>query len=168
MYIIDEADAMNVPAQNAALKLLEEPPKGVLFLLCTVNAQQLLPTVRSRCAEIDLGGDEAAADEETEKLTRAFIRAAASGDRAKLFAWCAKNETMDARAAADFLECAGELTADMLCLRRDALGMSREELTRLNALTARCLGYLKVNTGVKHIFGLLAADAVAGGGNRGK
>lgn len=168
VYIIDEADAMNVPAQNAALKLLEEPPKDVLFLLCTVNAQQLLPTVRSRCAEIDLGGDGAAADEETEKLTRAFIRAAASGDRAKLFAWCAKNETMDARAAADFLECAGELTADMLCLRRDALGMSREELTRLNALTARCLGYLKVNTGVKHIFGLLAADAVAGGGNRGK
>ena len=49
VYIIREAETMNIPAQNAALKLLEEPPLGALFLLCTTNASQLLPTVRSRC-----------------------------------------------------------------------------------------------------------------------
>ncbi len=168
VYIVSEADTMNVPAQNAALKLLEEPPKGVIFLLCTTNARKLLPTVRSRCAEINLGGDEADADDETERLAEAFISAAASGDRAKLFAWCAKNETMDSRTATEFFECARELTVDMLCMRRDAQGMSRGELMRLSSLISRCLEYLGVNTGVKHIFGLLAADAVAGGGNRGK
>ena len=54
VYIIREAETMNVPAQNAALKLLEEPPLGALFLLCTTNASQLLPTVRSRCVELKL------------------------------------------------------------------------------------------------------------------
>ena len=48
VYISREAETMNVPAQNAALKLLEEPPLGALFLLCTTNASQLLPTGRSR------------------------------------------------------------------------------------------------------------------------
>lgn len=168
VYIISEAETMNLSAQNAALKLLEEPPKGVIFLLCTSNVQQLLPTVRSRCTEINCGGDEADADAATEALAEEFLRAAASGDRATLYAWCARNEGMDSRSAAEFLECAGGLTADMLCLRRSTLGMSRDELMRLNALILRCLKYLGVNTGVKHIFGLLAADAVAGGGNRGK
>ena len=167
VYIIDEADTMNTSAQNAALKLLEEPPKGVLFLLCTANAGQLLPTVRSRCAEMKCGGEEAAEDEETMKLAKTFIRIAASGDRVKLYAWCAKNEGMEPREAAEFLDCAGSLTADMLCLRRNDLGLSREELTRLHGLIERCGAYLKVNTGVKHIFGLLAVDAVAGSGNRG-
>lgn len=167
VYIIDEADTMNGSAQNAALKLLEEPPKGVVLLLCTANAQQLLPTVRSRCAEIKCGGEETEEDEETVKLAKAFVRAAASGDRAKLFAWCAKNETMDTREAEAFLECAGEIVADMLCLRKNDLGMSRGELTALRALIERCIAYLKVNTGVKHIFGLLAADGVVGSGNRG-
>ena len=50
VYIIEDADMMNVQAQNAALKLLEEPPAGVMFILCAENAQLLLPTVRSRCA----------------------------------------------------------------------------------------------------------------------
>ncbi len=167
VYIIDEADTMNASAQNAALKLLEEPPKGVVFLLCTANAQQLLPTVRSRCAELKCGGEEAAEDEETVKLARAFIKAAASGDRAKLYAWCAKNEGMDNRETAEFLNCAEALTADMLCLRTNAPGLSREELTRLHALIEKCSAYLRVNTGVKHIFGLLAVDSVAGSGNRG-
>ena len=33
-YIIEEAELMNLNAQNAALKLLEEPPPTVIFLLC--------------------------------------------------------------------------------------------------------------------------------------
>ena len=36
-YIIEEAELMNQSAQNAALKLLEEPPATVVFLLCAAN-----------------------------------------------------------------------------------------------------------------------------------
>lgn len=47
-YIIRYADTMTVAAQNAILKLLEEPPKNVYFMLLVENAASLLATVRSR------------------------------------------------------------------------------------------------------------------------
>ncbi len=47
-YVITEADAMNSQAQNALLKILEEPPPHVMFLLLSENADLLLSTVRSR------------------------------------------------------------------------------------------------------------------------
>ena len=45
---------LNVEGQNALLKILEEPPKYGVFILLTTNAEQLLPTVRSRCTELAL------------------------------------------------------------------------------------------------------------------
>lgn len=168
VYIIDGADAMNTSAQNAALKLLEEPPAGALFLLCATNAGLLLPTVRSRCSEINLSGEEAPENKESRKLASEYIKAVASGDRAELCRWCASQDGLDGRTAGDFIDAVCSLTADMLCLRRDSLGLSARELTRITALAARCRSYLKVNVGVKHIFGLLAVDSIAGGGNRGK
>lgn len=50
--ILDPADAMNVQAQNALLKTLEEPPEATTFLLLASKADLLLPTVRSRCARV--------------------------------------------------------------------------------------------------------------------
>jgi DNA polymerase-3 subunit delta' len=59
VFIIGEADRL-VPqesspeAANAMLKLLEEPPPGALFVLTTVDARRMLPTIRSRSAPIRL------------------------------------------------------------------------------------------------------------------
>jgi DNA polymerase-3 subunit delta' len=47
--IVDPAALMNVPAQNALLKTLEEPPQNSLIILIAQNAGALLPTLRSRC-----------------------------------------------------------------------------------------------------------------------
>ena len=44
-----EAERATEEAQNALLKLLEEPPEQTLFVLTSVEAERLLPTVRSRC-----------------------------------------------------------------------------------------------------------------------
>ncbi len=55
VYIFEEAQELNVQSQNALLKILEEPPKNVYFMLLTPSAQGLLPTVRSRCASFGLG-----------------------------------------------------------------------------------------------------------------
>ena len=167
VYIIEEADRMNLPAQNAALKLLEEPPRGVIFLLCCENAQQLLPTVRSRCAEILCNGDAAPEDEESARLARGFLQAVAAEDRAGLYRWCAAHDGMDNRAAAAFIDRTAALLADMLCAREGDLGLGRRRLQGLLALTERCAAYLQVNVGVKHIFGLLAVDAIDSDGNRG-
>ncbi len=47
--LILPADAMNTSAANALLKLLEEPPSGVVFILATAEPYRLLATIRSRC-----------------------------------------------------------------------------------------------------------------------
>ena len=156
VYIICEADAMNPAAQNAALKLFEEPPRNVIFLLCAVNPELLLPTVRSRCTAISAGGQTQAADPEREKLASEYLRLAASRDRAKLFSWCAGNDGMDTRSAAAFIACVDAAIADALCSRRRIRGLSEAELMGLHRLMERCSAYLRVNTGVKHRFGLLA------------
>ncbi|MDO8483879.1 MAG: AAA family ATPase [Candidatus Limnocylindrales bacterium] len=53
--IVEGAERMNEDAQSALLKTLEEPPTGVVIVLCADQETRLLPTVRSRCARIRLG-----------------------------------------------------------------------------------------------------------------
>ena len=55
----------------------------------------------------------------------------------------------------------------MLCLRQKAKKLTRADMLRLCALMEKLAQYLKVNTGVKQLFGLLAVESVAGSGNRG-
>ncbi len=49
IFIIKDADTMNLQAQNAFLKTLEEPPSFVVFLLLCQNFNKFLPTILSRC-----------------------------------------------------------------------------------------------------------------------
>lgn len=51
-YIIIEAHRLTEEAQNALLKLLEEPPDDTIFVLTTNNVDLILPTVVSRCQVI--------------------------------------------------------------------------------------------------------------------
>ena len=157
VYLLLEAETMNPAAQNAALKLLEEPPAGVHFLLCSTNPMQLLPTVRSRCVEYSLGGEAAGSDEEQRKLAAGYLKALAGGDRLELLRWCLAHEGMDNRQAADFIGAAEQRCVDILCQREEDPGLGRDGLLRLHALLERCAQYLRVNTGVKHIFGLLGS-----------
>ena len=57
--VIDPATLMNLSAQNALLKTLEEPPRGSLLVLIASNAGGLLPTLRSRCLLVSFGAVEA-------------------------------------------------------------------------------------------------------------
>ena len=53
IYIMDEAEKMNVQAQNALLKTLEEPPEYAVILLLTTSADAMLPTILSRCVVLN-------------------------------------------------------------------------------------------------------------------
>lgn len=53
--LVDSVDEMNTAASNALLKLLEEPPPRVTFLMISHQPHRLLPTIRSRCRELRLG-----------------------------------------------------------------------------------------------------------------
>ena len=54
VYLLEGADRMNAPAQNAMLKLLEEGPAYAAFLLLAENGSGLLDTIRSRCESLTL------------------------------------------------------------------------------------------------------------------
>ncbi len=49
VYILDEAHQLTGAAWNALLKLIEEPPPHLLFIFCTTEHWNVIPTVRSRC-----------------------------------------------------------------------------------------------------------------------
>ncbi|SPF31756.1 DNA-directed DNA polymerase [Candidatus Desulfosporosinus infrequens] len=46
--VIEHAEAMTLPAANALLKVIEEPPERTIIILNTVNAEGVLPTIQSR------------------------------------------------------------------------------------------------------------------------
>jgi len=55
IFLVLQAELMSVPAQNALLKTLEEPPDGVTIILIASSAGDLLATTRSRCQLIRFG-----------------------------------------------------------------------------------------------------------------
>lgn len=151
VYIIERADTMNEQAQNAALKLFEEPPRGVHFILCAQNAARLLPTVRSRCVELRCGDEADAEDGSIAKLADEFVEQLESGDVPGFTAWCFEHEKMDARMLSDFLFGVKRRLTEKLKAEPD-----KKRIMGNIELIDRCLKYQTVNTGVKHIFGLLA------------
>lgn len=54
VFIIDKADSMNEQAENALLKVLEEPPGDIIFILIAESASVLLDTIISRCTVLSL------------------------------------------------------------------------------------------------------------------
>ncbi len=55
IFILFKIDQASIPAQNALLKLLEEPPSHLKLILTTTRPQRILPTISSRCITLDLG-----------------------------------------------------------------------------------------------------------------
>lgn len=156
VYIIKDADTMNEQAQNAALKILEEPPKGVHFILCVSNPERLLVTVRSRCVLISCAGEEDAEDETSAALADEFVSLERKGDTPALTAWCFEHETLDAISLGALLFALKRRYAALLVSAQDKM-----RIMDIIQLIDRCAQYQTVNTGVKHILGLLAVRSAA-------
>jgi len=54
VVVLYPAESLNMPASNALLKTLEEPPAGTVFLLASNGLDRLLPTILSRCRKFAL------------------------------------------------------------------------------------------------------------------
>jgi DNA polymerase-3 subunit delta' len=106
VVVIDDADALGIPAQDAVLKTLEEPPSASVFVLVTDRPDVLLPTVRSRCQRLRFGplevGDVAAILERDHDMssTEAHAAAAASGGSVGRAIDGSAEDAMEARDAA--------------------------------------------------------------------
>lgn len=74
IYLLEDFHLSSLEAQNSFLKLLEEPPNNVLFVLTTNNEEKLIPTIRSRTKIIHLEKQpEIILDQKTKVMLNNFI-----------------------------------------------------------------------------------------------
>ena len=169
VYILRQADSMNFNAQNAFLKLLEEPPQSVAFILAAANPGALLPTVRSRCELLRENTAAASESEDAMRLAEAYLTTAASGDRAELLRWCAEHETVDAQALQEFLSSAKSALVRQLAGEHVIPSLTAAAAIRQLRRIEQCEIYRRANGNTKHIFGLLSVPTApdAAGKKRG-
>jgi DNA polymerase-3 subunit delta' len=129
--IIRDAQRMNDVAQSALLKTLEEPPPATTLILCVDDEEQLLPTIRSRCARIRLG---TLSTRDVERLldalgladapTAARLARLAAGRPGVAVAYAASSEAERVRGelVRTLLDLLGRGRADRLVAARDLLG----------------------------------------------
>lgn len=75
IYILKNAHNMNEQAQNAILKILEEPPTYVFFIIVTTSKSTMLETVLSRVQVYSLLSDEGEITEKEENAVKGFVSA---------------------------------------------------------------------------------------------
>lgn len=72
VWLIDECHKLTNDAQNALLKILEDTPSHVYFILATTEPQKLLPTIKGRCSSFQMN---VLNDSEMLKLLRSIVKA---------------------------------------------------------------------------------------------
>lgn len=157
VYIIHEADKLNIPAQNALLKALEEPPGHACFVLCTTASDALLPTVRSRCIRVD----DTRREEQSAPLSdvaKQFLALYGRGDPAEMVRFCFLRNRLGREETDSLLDELSGAVCDVMCSRMTVPGMDMKKALHLNALLEQAKDYLRHNVSPKQIFGLLAAE----------
>ncbi len=165
VYIIRDAGAMNHSAQNALLKLLEEPPYFDSFILITENAQLLLETVRSRCVTLSLSGEDDPISPEAREKAEKYLAIVAKGDEFALLNFANEHGDMSVAESTEFAKATLGLLTDMLCGRLPSAGISRKDLMRLTALMRQAQEYLRFNVSTKQLFGLLSVRSIGASGS---
>lgn len=84
IYILKNAQNMNEQAQNALLKILEEPPSYVFFIIVTTSKSTMLETVMSRVQTYSILSDDIEISEKEELAVKSFVSALLQVDELKL------------------------------------------------------------------------------------
>lgn len=105
VYVLEDSQAMNDSSENALLKILEEPPDGVYFILTCDSRAAMLPTVLSRASVVPLLGELSAFSEDTVQIACALTKAIADG-----------NELSILQASAPLEKLREEIRQVLLCL----------------------------------------------------
>ena len=167
VYLFADCQQLNERDQNVLLKIVEEGPPYAAFLFCAASAHGLLPTVRSRCVELKLRGDEGAADlTEAAALCRAI-----AGKKATALAeyLCAlENRRIKREELRPLLQGAWQIAAEALLQRRgkvpdaalapytDALSpLNDTALRRTEDVLRRMAAECETNVGPGHVLGAL-------------
>lgn len=167
VYLFADCQQLNERDQNVLLKIVEEGPPYAAFLFCASSSHGLLPTVRSRCVELKLRGDEAAADlTEAAALCRAIAGKKATGLAEYLCGL--ENRRIKREELQSLLQGAWQIAAETLLQRRgkvpddalapytDALSpLTDTALRRTEDVLRRLAAECETNVGPGHVLGAL-------------
>ncbi|GIK83525.1 MAG: hypothetical protein BroJett025_01470 [Patescibacteria group bacterium] len=98
-FIFLDAHLLTIPAQNALLKAIEEPPKDTQLIFVTATPEKLLETIRSRCQTVFITNphtQQADVQQKTEKITELLGEIIASNPGHKITLAAAYKEREDA------------------------------------------------------------------------
>ena len=160
VYIISPADRMNLQAQNALLKALEDPPGHACFILCAAAPEALLPTVRSRCVRAEDVSRREERSEGLSQMARAYLEAAAGGDAAEVALFCMSRAGLSREDTESFAGTVRDAVCDILCGRAKDPGLGRDRLFYLAELMEKAEDYLRHNVAPKQIFGVLGVETL--------
>ena len=159
-YIINDADTMNVNAQNAFLKILEEPPTHAVFILRTATPDELLPTVRSRCVELKTEITDMPLNAVAAEMANDFFSALRLGN-ASLTAFMFQLDKLDKEQYSEFLFASREKAVEKLKIAASRGEVEIcETLSRAERVFAKASEFLDLNVGVGHISGLICAELI--------
>jgi DNA polymerase-3 subunit delta' len=145
VFIVEQADLMTAPSQNALLKTLEEPAGRTLIVLIAAGPGDLLPTVRSRCQMIlfvPLDAQTIREQLECRGVDRAAATEAArlcDGSLGTALQWIADGLLPPARAVADAIDAIldGKPTPDLAELLRKSAQLQIEKILARDELTSK-------------------------------
>lgn len=121
VYILEDSQNMNDSSENALLKILEEPPVGVYFILTCDSRAAMLPTVLSRAVVVSLQGAHTAFSAETVQAAEAIADALCAGSEWTLLCATAPLQK-DRDEIRNVLACLAALFADALCVQCGGAG----------------------------------------------
>ena len=173
VYIINDAHLMNIPAQNAFLKILEEPPKHVVFILNTCFPVKLLKTTLSRCVLIKT--DEPFESEPSSKtdyddndytgLTIEFFTAIEKGNQA-IVELMFKLDKMTKAQFYDFISSVrNEIVKKLRSPYINEKNITNKNLVSADTLLVKAYDFLDQNVNVGHISGYICANLLKTGEN---
>lgn len=155
VFVVSDAHLMNLNAQNALLKVFEEPPGFVMIILLAENEGELLPTLLSRAVSLRLFGE--AEPEGDEALAKTLVSLISSGKSAEAVTACLKLDKLERDELALLLTALRRRTVEELIRGGGTFDpeLAGDLLRELDELM-RCVEF---NVGAGHIAGALAAFA---------
>ncbi|MDR0974147.1 MAG: DNA polymerase III subunit gamma/tau [Ruminococcus sp.] len=126
IYIIDEVHMLTKDAFNALLKIMEEPPPHVKFILATTELHKVIPTVISRCQRFDFHRVSVKDIADTLKITAKLENIKISDEAAKLIAKTADGGMRDGLSMLDTCMAFGsEVTLEIVSAAAGIAGRSQ-------------------------------------------
>ncbi|MGH9421083.1 MAG: hypothetical protein ACRD3J_13995 [Thermoanaerobaculia bacterium] len=157
VFIIDPASAISVGGSNSLLKTLEEPASDTTFILLTRSPDLLLPTIRSRCQMIFVGGEIETNDELASSIVAGLTRFSDERDTAALLGIASLVASQEDVSSAVAL--LGKVLCDAVA-GRVPLSIEHERLLAAADATTNAIRWLSVNADARMMVEQALAELV--------